>query len=239
MAKNAYLQDEQRVTLAEDFLLALQDTKFHNDTTAQEIASEFNEHLTTLKARKEQEAQASRMSDADAVLDACFQGLASHIEAIQRKAFVKGEEHTYNQAKAVQKKLFPKGISAIIELPYKAEAAQTQAFLRDAKDSQVVDFLQAHQLEEWLTLLEASHQDYILALNEFHGSKEERKAVSEQASAARKHLDKTFTRFLRYTRAKYPDGHALAPWRQEHIEAPLERAEAAALAFHKPRTPKK
>ncbi len=233
MAKSIYLQDDQRITLAKDWLKAVAHPNLEKDSTSQEIGALFKQYLALLEEWKDYEKGFSRMEEADTRLDACVQGLSSTVDAIERKAFVKNDGELLEKTQKVQKTLFPSGLSAIIYVPYKAEASQVQTFLNEAQKPHVAEFLKAHRLEEWLTLTAQSHQDYIQALNEFRGSKEERKELAEQVSAARRLLNKTFTRFLRYTRSKFPDEHALASWRQEYIEAPRERAVAAALALRK------
>lgn len=235
MSRKPYFSDEQRITLSKELRSALQLPPVAQDETAQEIAQQLQESTLAIESWQEQEQQRSRMQEADAHLDTCFLGLEAALAVVQHKAFVTDDLATWEQAQEIRASLFPQGLSAIIHIPYLAEAAEALSFLHRCEQPKIADFLQKHRLTDWIIFLQDARNAYLQTIHENKNNLAERAQLSEQTQAARKNFDKTVTRLGRYLRTKYPQGHQQAAWRIEHIEAPLERARAASLAARKAR----
>lgn len=235
MAKKPFLYDDQRITVAQNVLTASQDARVSSDETVQEVVAELKTSADTIKSWQLYEKQLSRMNEVDEVLDACFQGLEHRILAVERMSVVKRDIDVEEQTLAIYQILFPNGISALIHIPYKAEAVETQSFLRRAEEPAVADFLRKHGLEEWIHLMTTSLADYKQALGDASLSQGERKTMADGVGTARKQFDRNLVRLLGYLEAKFPEGHQHAGWLKQQIKEPLSHAEAAAMTIRKRR----
>lgn len=233
MAARLALYDEQRITAISEILPALEGEVLKGDETAQEIVSSLKTGSVAVKAWQAHEKQASEMEALDTLLDACHQGVDSELEAIEKKAFVKGQKEVEEAAQAVSKTLFPQGLGAIIHVPYQAEATETHGVLLRCKEPHVAAFFKQHKMEEWPVLMREVLDEYIEALRATGAEQEKRKAMVEAASVGRKTIDSALSRLRKYLASKYPSGHAKAEWYQDAIEGPLKRANAAASVVRK------
>jgi len=235
MARKPFLYDDQRITVAQSLLAVSEDTQIKSDETVQEIENELKTSADSLKVWQAYEKQLSQMDEMDEILDACFQGLEHAILAVERKAVVKRDPNLREQALTVYKALFPNGLSSLIHIPYKAEAAETQSFLRRAEEAKVANFLREHGLEEWTNEMTASLVDFKQTLESSSLSEEERKKLAEGVGTARKQFDRGLLRLLNYLEAKFPEGHPHAGWRKQKVEEPVEHAATAARTIQKQR----